>query len=34
MVYGSTGLGYKPGGFSAYIESPQSPAYGVERLGE
>ena len=31
MVYASSGLGYKPGGFSAYIEAPRSPAFATER---
>jgi len=30
LVYGSTGLGYKPGGFSAYINPPASPAFDTE----
>ncbi|MCX6995984.1 MAG: TonB-dependent receptor [Kiritimatiellaeota bacterium] len=31
MVYASSGLGFKPGGFSAYIDPPKSPAFATER---
>ena len=31
MVYASSGLGYKPGGFSAYVDPPRSPAFATER---
>lgn len=30
VAYGSTGLGFKPGGFSAYIDPPDSPRYDTE----
>lgn len=31
MFYGSTGLGFKPGGFSAFIDPPSSPTYDTEQ---
>jgi iron complex outermembrane receptor protein len=31
-VFASTGLGYKPGGYSAFINPPASPEYDTERL--
>jgi iron complex outermembrane receptor protein len=30
MVYGTTGLGFKPGGFSAFIDPPASPGFDTE----
>ncbi len=30
-LYGSTGLGFKPGGFSTHIDPPASPRYNSER---
>jgi outer membrane receptor protein involved in Fe transport len=30
LVYGSTGLGFKPGGFSGHIDPPQSPRFDTE----
>jgi len=30
LVYGSTGLGFKPGGFTAFIDPPQSPKFDTE----
>lgn len=31
VTYASSGLGFKPGGFSAYIDPPKSPAFDEER---
>jgi len=31
MAYASSGLGFKPGGFSAYLDPPRSPAFATER---
>lgn len=31
QAYGSTGVGFKPGGFSPFIDPPRSPAFGSER---
>lgn len=30
MAYGSTGLGFKPGGFTAFLDPPTSPEYDTE----
>ncbi len=30
LLYGSTGTGFKPGGFSAFIDPPASPSYDTE----
>lgn len=32
LVYGSTGLGFKPGGFSTYIDPPASPRFDTETV--
>lgn len=31
VAFASSGLGFKPGGFSAYIDPPKSPAFDTER---
>ena len=31
LAYASSGLGFKPGGFSAYIDPPRSPTFATER---
>ena len=32
VIYGSTGLGFKPGGFSAFVDPPRSPKFETEKL--